>query len=249
MTPAAAEAEIGTADLGRFEIHSRVEILAILRSLIERRAPATVYFSRGEDFIVSGLLAVNPGFEELVLDPSADEAANRRLLRAQRLTLVSALDQVRIQFSVQSAQLTTWQKLPALRVRIPKSVLRLQRRDSYRIAPPLARPLVCSIPAAPGEARKHELRILDISCGGLAVLVSVERVPLEAGMMLEGCALQLPELGTVSFSAEVRSVAAAGGPGAGGTRCGLRFADMPQQTVTLIQRYILKLERDRLVRA
>jgi c-di-GMP-binding flagellar brake protein YcgR len=238
----------GSADLQRYEVRSRVEILALLRALIERRAPATVHFDHGEDFIVSTLLAVNPDFEELVLDPSGDEAANRRLLRSQRMTVVSRLDRVRIQFVVQGAQLTAWNKLPALRVRIPRSVLRLQRRDSYRIAPPIANPLSCGIPDPAVEGRRHALRILDISCGGVALLVGEEPLPLEPGMVLGGCVLSLPGIGEVSFAAEVRNVSRPGDGDAQAMRCGLRFIGMAQRTVTLIQRYILKLERDRIAR-
>lgn len=242
-TPTAAD--LGAEDLDRYRLHSRVEILALLRVLIERRAPMTVRFDGGEDFIVSALLAVNPDFEELVFDAAAQDAANRRLLAAPRLVFGTSLDGVRIQFATQRAAATTFEALPALRVRLPDSVLRLQRRDHFRIAPPLARPLALEVPDASGARVK--LRVLDISCGGAAVALAPPGVALQTGEVLRGCIVELPEGARIVFDAEVRSVEPGMAPG-GTSRCGLRFMNLPGTALAAIQRYILRLDRERRAR-
>lgn len=244
MSSRPAPHEISAEDLERFQIHSRVEIVAVLHALIERRAQLTVHFSQGEEFMLSTLVAVNPDFEELVFDCSGDPGANARLLRSPRLNFVSALEQVRIQFSTQHAEATVYDGLPAFRVRIPDSLLRLQRRDYFRIAPPLTRPLTARIADPRDPSCAVDLRILDISAGGIAVADGPQGLRLESGMLLEQCVVQLPEVGAVSFRAEVRSVVPNGAPG-GAARCGLRYLDMPGAIAARIQRYILKLDRDR----
>jgi c-di-GMP-binding flagellar brake protein YcgR len=244
MSARDAHAALSPEDLERFQIHSRIEVVALLRALIERRATLTVHFNQGDEFIVSSLLAVNPEFEEMVFDCSGDADANRRLARSPRLAFVSSLDQIRIQFGAARAEETRYEGLPALRARIPASVLRLQRRDAYRVVPPLGRPLLCLLPDPRDPARAHELRILDISCGGLALADGSGRLPLEVGMLLENCSLQLPEGGRVTFGAEVRSVTPHGAPG-GTARYGLRFLELRPVTIARIQRYILRLDRDR----
>jgi c-di-GMP-binding flagellar brake protein YcgR len=244
MKPSPAAPEVSAEDLERFQIHSRIEIVTVLRALIERRAQLTVHYGQGEEFMLSTLVAVNPDYEELVFDCSGDQGANARLLRSPRLNFVSSLEQVRIQFSAQRAEATAYDGLPAFRVRIPDALLRLQRRDYFRIAPPLASALVARIADPRESSRTAELRILDISAGGIAVADVPQGLRLETGMVLEQCAVQLPDVGAVSFKAEVCNVVPNGAPG-GAVRCGLRYLDMPGAIAARIQRYILKLDRDR----
>lgn len=231
-------------DAERFEVRERVEVLALLRAVIVRRAPLSVHFGDGGEFMVTSLLAANPEFEELVFDCSGDEEANQRLVRSSRIRFVSQLDRVRIEFGATSAERILCGDLPALRARIPAALLRLQRREDYRIALPLARPLLARLPHPYERERSVELRVLDLSRGGIAVAAAPPRVPLDTGMVLEGCSLPLPEASRVGFDAEVSHVmptAAADGT----TRCGLRFIDLRGATLAQIQRFVLRLERER----
>lgn len=228
----------------RFLVRERVEVLAVLRALIGRRAPLTVYFGDRGEFMLSSLLAANPEFEELVFDCSGDEEANEQLVRASRIHFVSQLDRVRIEFSAASAERIVCEDLPALRARIPAMLLRLQRREDYRVALPLARRLLARLPHPLERGRSVELRVFDLSRGGIAVADAPPRLPLEAGLVLEGCNLPLPEAGRVGFDAEVSHVmptAAADGT----ARCGLRFLALRGATLAQIQRFVLRLERER----
>jgi len=47
----------------------------------------------------------------------------------------------------------------------------------------------------------------------------------------------------------VRNLQATQGPGGTELRCGLCFNDLPQAGVSLVQRYISRLERERIARA
>src|SRR5580704_12097345 len=86
-------------ELERYQIYSRTEIISLMREIIDRHALMTIYFSGGSNFIVTNLLRINPDFEELVFDCGADKDANRALVRANRFTVVSFLNNVKIQFS------------------------------------------------------------------------------------------------------------------------------------------------------
>src|SRR5206468_6010297 len=85
MKRAESPSRLDASEFERYQVHSRLEIVAILRSLIEHRSLVTVSFGGRDDFIVSALLAVNPDFEELIIDHGADPATNVRLLQAPRL--------------------------------------------------------------------------------------------------------------------------------------------------------------------
>ncbi len=234
-------------DLESYRIHSRVEVLMLLRELSAQRAKVTLHFDGGSRFNVTSLLAVNPEFEELVFDCGSDAEANGQLLRASTLTFVTFLDQIRIQFSAHRAEPTIHGGLPALRVRMPDSVVRLQRREYYRVATPLVKPLFCEVPDPADERRTLPLRVLDLSAGGFALHLPGDKSPFSVGDALEGCSLDLPEAGRVIFNASVRSIALHARPA--GLRVGCAFVRLPGHAHKLVQRQILDLERARQARS
>lgn len=233
-------------DYERYQVESRFEIVALLRAVAESRGAVTLYFNQGSDFIVSGILGVNPEFEELILDLGADAAANRRLLKAERVTVISFLDNIRLQFHVQRVEETVHEQLPALRIRLPDALLRLQRRNSYRVRAPVAKPIAATFPH-PLQRDKHlAMRIADLSCGGVA-LVSAETDPaLLPGMLLRNCRIDLPEVGVIDSVLEVRSVANhAEGARSRQLRYGCQFVSLPPALASAVQRYITRIERTR----
>jgi c-di-GMP-binding flagellar brake protein YcgR len=129
---------------------------------------------------------------------------------------------------------------------MPDSVVRLQRREYYRVVTPLVRPLVCDTPDPADARRTLPLRVLDLSAGGMALLVPQEKAPFAIGDTLEGCSLELPEAGRVIFNASVRSLALHARPS--GTRIGCSFLRLPGHAHKMIQRLILGLERERQAR-
>lgn len=229
----------------RCRLGSRVEVLSYLRQAVERRSPVAAHFGAGGEFIATALLAVNPDFEELVFDCSGDPEANERLLRCERITFVTIVDQVRIQFDTQRAETTMFEALPAYRTRLPDTLLRLQFREFFRVAPPFSRPVACRLadPRRPPEVL--QLRVLDLSVGGLALVVPADLRP-EAGAKLGPLRLDLPDVGTVEVSVEVRSVAPHPPSGDAWPRCGVRFIDLPGKAVSLLLRYVMKLQRERI---
>lgn len=231
-------------DLERYEVASRLEIVALLRALAESRMPVTVYFDRGADFIVSNVLQVNPDFEELILDRGADEAANRRLLKAARLTVVSFLDHIRLQFQAERAEETSYERRPALRLRLPGSLLRVQRRNNFRIRTPLARPIAASFRDPADRARRASLRILDLSCGGVSLVAGEGEIALEPGTVLTDCRIDLPEVGVLNTVLEVRHADRyEEGVRANLRRYGCQFVGLPPALASAVQRYITRTER------
>jgi c-di-GMP-binding flagellar brake protein YcgR len=235
-----------SAEDERYQVYSRFEIVSLLREVMESHAFVTIYFNQGSEFIVTNVLHVNPEFEELILDFGADQKANERLLAATRITVVTFLDHIKLQFGATRAEATTFEDTPALRIRLPESVLRLQRRNFYRIRGPVAKPLTASVanPRQPDE--RVELRILDISCGGIAVLAGDGFPLLDQGAKLEDCRIELPEFGIVRAVLEIRNSAPMDdGIKENKVRYGCQFVDLSGPTITLIQRYINKIERSR----
>ena len=240
--PAASDA----LDHERYQVHSRFEIASLLRAVADSHIAVTVYFNRGAEFIVTNVLDVNPEFEELILDLGADDTANRRLLQSDRMTVVTFLDHIRLQFQAQRAEETIHQQLPALRIRLPDMLLRLQRRNFFRLRTPVARPLAAIIPDPRAPDRHISLRVIDLSCGGVALLAGEGDAEFAAGTILQGCRIDLPEIGVLSAALEVRSAAKhSEGARMNMRRYGCQFVGLAPALASAVQRYITRTERER----
>jgi flagellar brake protein len=246
---AAALSQLSSMDIERYLVYSRPEIVSILRDVLARRALITVVFGNGSS-ITSTLLRVNPDFEELVFEFGVDEEVNRLLLNAQSLTITTFIEQVKVQFSSPRAEATTHEGTRAVRVRIPDAVLRLQRREYFRLVPPVTRPLKCAPGLLDQTGKVVEFKITDISCGGIGLVATSIQPKLEIGQELANCRIDLHDVGVVTTDLVVCSVIEVRGhPQQNGLRCGCKFVRMPGTSVNMVQRYINKIERERRARA
>lgn len=232
-------------DTEGFQIRSRLEVIAILRALIERAALVTLYFGTGEDFIVTAVLAVVPNQDMLILDCGADAAANHRALAATELRAATQLDHIRIEFAVGRGAGVIFEDRPALRFRIPASLTRLQRRESYRLKVPMSRAVYFRLPFVEHGAGQAPLRVYDLSVGGVALIDLPRGGQLVPGAVLKNCRIDLPDIGTVPSDVEIIHITEMRLPNAQvSRRCGCRFLNLTPGTITMIQRYINRVERD-----
>lgn len=231
----------------RFTLRSRAEIVSVLRSLAKQNAMITVYFDQGRELILTTILEVNPEFQELVLDLGADAHANNLLLQSTRLMVVGHEDRIKVQFTTSLAQATMRDGHPAFRVRIPGALLRLQRRDFYRVQLPMGKPVKAYLqPNADQPEDLIEARLVDLSCGGAAMVLAGPGIATEVGSVYPACSINLPGVGTVSAPVEIgylRDVALKNGLHE--RRVGCRFIKLPGAMQSMIQRYINRAERER----
>lgn len=231
----------------RFVVHSPTEIAFLLKQAAQNAQLVTAYFDGSADFMLTTILAVLPESAEVVLDIGPDAAANRRMLTARRMLLITSHDQVRIKFAAARAQEVRYQGKPAFRIPMPDWLVRAQRREFYRIATPITKPLICTMPLPDrGPGAQAETIVLDISCGGVALMDNREAPGFKIGDIYEDCRIGLTEVGTLAVTLEVRN--AFNTPlknGMSFRRCGCRFRDLTVAMEGLVQRYIMHLERQR----
>src|SRR5699024_10981172 len=89
----------------------------------------------------------------------------------------------------------------ALQFPFPHALRRIQRRDHFRVDIPVSAPLWCQVPAS--EKTTETLRVKDISAGGLALFDPETLVDAGVGSRLEACTLELPDIGTITFTLTV----------------------------------------------
>lgn len=236
--------DIETIDDGKYRIASKVEIVAILRDLLKAGELVTAYFNSGRDFVVTAVLEVDAERGFAVLDSGADPKQNERLLASGQISATTSQHGVRIQFKTGPVQAISFDGRPAFRVPVPDSLVKLQRREYYRMSTPLMRPVKCELPTADGT--RAQVVIADISVGGVCLMGEPEGLALEPGHILPGCRVLLPDMGTVTTDLVVRnSYAVTLKNGTIARRTGCEFVRLGAQQEAMVQRYIMKLDRER----
>lgn len=239
-------------DYSKFLLHSKSEIVFVLRSLIQKRAMVTVYFDQGKSFMLTSLIAFSADNSEFILDIGSDREMNRKALAADKLIFTTSVDKVKIQFSLNKLSDTNHDGHPAFRAALPETLLRLQRRDYFRLSTPIASPIKCIIPMQrdDGSALIAEVQLLDISGGGVGLMVHTDQSGLyETEMTFKDCKISLPDEGLLVTTLRVRNAFdVTNKNGSRYVRVGCEFVDLQGPRLTMIQRYITHVERERKAR-
>jgi c-di-GMP-binding flagellar brake protein YcgR len=239
-------------DYGQYLLHSKAEIAAVLRSLIQRRSLISAYFDQGRSFLLTSLLKLDLEAGELVLDCGREEKVNRLALLAEQLLLTTTVDKVKVQFTLSKLSETQSGGLPAFSAALPDKILRLQRREYYRLSTPMTKPVkfVATIRRRDGSALLAEASLLDISGGGIGLMAAPSLAALlQRSDILTDCKMTLPDEGLLVASLCIRNkldVATRGGSRY--VRVGCQFVALPGVRMTMLQRYITRVERERKAR-
>jgi c-di-GMP-binding flagellar brake protein YcgR len=244
--PGVAEVEPDRADV-RYTIWAAAEIAYVLKQTLQTRQLVTAYLDGTQNFALTSVLAVNPDANEVILDRGPDQEANRHLMSAKKIILVTSHEQVKVKFAATSIKEVKFEGGPAFRIPMPRWLVRVQRREHYRIATPITKPLICTIPLPQrGPGVQAETIVLDISGGGVALMDNHGALGFQVGERYDDCRIGLPEAGTLSVSLEVRnSFNTELKNGLSFRRFGLKFVDLKPSAENMVQRYIMHLERQR----
>jgi len=232
-------------DLSRFLIRSPAQIAQILGAIAEHREIVTAYFDRGRQFVLTAIVEVDIPGQRLVIDPGADAAANMRLLESDRVVLVTAHERVKVQFSVREVRAIDHDGRPALSIALPSEVLKLQRREYFRLRASVSEPVRLRLPVG-DAADMLEVQALDVSIGGLSAFVALPADRTRIGTRFPGAGVQIGTGSTFDVELELsnlNSVRLRNGTDA--TRAGFRFVAIAESVQQQIQRYLLRIERER----
>ncbi|MDP2795707.1 MAG: flagellar brake protein [Sulfurisoma sp.] len=236
-------------DYSQYLLNAKSEIIFVLRALLPVAARITIYFNEGRDFLLTTLVAI--GENTIILDYGSDPAMNRKALETDKLFCATQLEKVKIQFILRGVTEVSHEGRPAFRAAFPETVLRLQRREFFRLTVPIARPLRCILPyeKADGSRAQTEVKVVDISGGGMAIMVPPEDIGFQADAEFPNCRLELPEVGIVVATIKVCNVFEITlRNGSNVKRAGSQFKNLSGPMLTLVQRYIIKVERERKAR-
>jgi c-di-GMP-binding flagellar brake protein YcgR len=236
-----------TEEESQFLVRAPQDVTYILRSALAKSAMVTAYFEGEGGFAITSLLEVSPESDELIFDVPAQPHLTGRLLASPQITFVTSQSGVKIKFQVEGAAPKLHDGRPALAARMPTAVLRLQRRESFRVACPISTPVKCTIPFnADGKAQRAELVALDISQGGIGLINMHHSLNLEQRVDYKDCVVSLPGVGSFTTTLEVRSAQQVTLKNGQTTmRAGCRYRNPENGALAMVHRYTQRLERER----
>lgn len=199
--------------------------------------------ARREPFALSALLEIAE--DHLIFDASPDAQTQKQLLAAPYLLCVSSLARVPVQFEATQPQAILHDGYNAIRTQRPDHLYYMQRRDFFRLSVPTRQPVHCRI--KDGEIGFIEAMIADISIGGVSLVGPLPSLILSPGMRMEGCQIELPEEGVLQVDLLVCTLRDIGlRTGRRNLRIGCRFLQLSGHNQTLLQRYVNRVERNRI---
>ena len=230
-----------------YQVESRREIIALLRAVSEKNQLLRLLINGEADVAVTSVLDVDVDNDQVIIDCSINREQNQRILSARRLAFETTLDKIRILFWSDDVYNTEYVERPALAFQIPSSLIRLQRRDLYRMETPLTNPVRCVIPLPDdlGGAICN-FPLADISGGGIAIMDEKMVLDNTIGRNYKNCRIDLKDIGTVITSLQIRSsheMTLLNGKT--NRRLGCQFFDISRPMLNMVQKYITKLERER----
>jgi len=222
-----------------------VEVGFVLRTLAQRADFVTAYFNSGKDMLLTRILDVDLKARRFIFDLSGHEASNVGIQKAEKVVFIAMPDGVRVQFSTNRIQSTMHEGQPALSAPFPPDLIKLQRREFFRLPTPLSSPYFCRLILNNDDALRLELR--DISLGGAGMWFPATHIDLiDLGMKFPQVVFDLGPGGVIRFDIEVRNYRSVENR-QGQTQyiVGVQFCNLSRSQEANLQKLISHLERER----
>ncbi len=222
----------------KFLITSPKQIQLTLRAIAQKESLAILYFENEQRFFQTLFLAVTDDGIWMDVGPSKED--NNALLHSDDITLISLHQGAKIQFVCRRPLLANYEGQPAFYFSSPPHILRLQRRDFFRLPTSSITPLKCIVPVTQGKTVKpHEITIADISVGGISLVCKEDNISVEAGAIYSDCRIELPDIGTLLVTLQVKNLFNVTSPsGAVSKYAGCEFVQLRGEMSILLQRYV-----------
>lgn len=236
-------------DIG-FHISSRMEMVYILQDIAKQRTQAVLYYGKGRSFILTMLLGADD--DGIWLDVGPSFLKNKQLLASGEITFVGVHQHVKVQFVAHHIEFGMFENKEAFHMALPDYLLRIQRREFFRIHIPLTAEVKFIIPIHPENPADpvimRNVPVMDISGGGIGMICEKDEEALLPNKVFGGCQILLPDSSMLSTSVDVRYSIDHSTPGNTlSKRVGCRFLHLDSQANIMLQRLITQLQSESMV--
>lgn len=204
------EYDIYNPEEEQYIVHHHKEIIQILNDLSKHHEMIKISFNHGNDECITNVISVDTQRHLVYFDIGIDEAFNRRLLASQ--TIIFSKDHgVRIKWASDHIAAVNLKDGRAMEIALPKQLIRLQRREFFRLATPIVNPVPCAIPISDATnldvERTLDFTLVDVSLGGIGVIVNGQIDPLLViGASFDKCKISFPNVGVTSLTLQVKNI-------------------------------------------
>lgn len=233
----------GGRELGEFRIAAPAEIVGLLEELAGRRVPLALSTPDGARTTTT-VQALDPARGLLCLAAVANDHQLPALLESEEVMAIAYLDSIKLQFDLQDLVLVHGTGGCALNVRFPRELYRFQRRASFRV-----RPLINTRPTATllhpvQQDVPLELRVIDVSIGGVALFLPDGAPAIEPGVRLDDVLIELDGDTRFAVALLVHHVTLLNHE-ARGVRLGCEMKRLAGEDARALQRYIDQTQKRR----
>jgi len=224
---------------GAYMVRAKPEIAGLLNELVKGEVPVTLSARSGVT-LVTAVWTEDQAGGVIVFSADPTKPEVQALLLCDEIEAIAYLDNVKLQFEVDDLVLVHGRHASAFNARYPTQIYRFQKRDSYRVQPlSHTRPTLRWTPQD-DSARSVQLRVLDISHGGLAILWDTPAACPALGAVLGPVQLSV-DAGTLVHCAI--KVVHVGQRSDQGVRLGCEVFDVAPEESRALQRYIDQTQR------
>lgn len=229
-----------------FRVSSRKGVLSILQGIVDQGACAALFYGGVQNFIMTTLIGISEHGIWLDVGPFSPE--NRQVLLSDKITFVSVHQSVKVQFTARNIESGLFENNEAFYMELPDHLLRIQRREFFRMTIPPSHSVKCIIPIQPESQNEpvtvRELLLTDISGGGIGLLCDAHEDSLLPDKVFPDCRISIPDVGVMAVAVEVRNGINVIVGKNRHKRVGCRFVRLDNQMNMLLQRYINQLQSE-----
>ncbi len=233
---------ISEEDLKQYAIRTPKAVEALFNSACIERQPVALRGAGNDRRAVGELTEVRAG-SALVLTGADDDIDFMPLASQEQVDCIVLVERVTVRFIAKVRSLRILEGRLILETEWPHLVLRRQRRENFRMPMSGGRaPIVFLGDSA--EQALRPFRVVDLSGGGLSLVVEDGGHEFTIGDVLVGVRLELGPLESVSLSLLVRSRETWTLPtGDNAWRYGCAFENLSGSAEQLIRRFVIHAER------
>lgn len=241
--------ETSAADpLAAYTLTSAETILDKLQTLQRTGSLLSICWDASGASITSTIVKLLPNKGLMALD--APRNAPGQLCQAEELSYSAVVNGADVRFTSSRLREATLNGQDVLAAPIPKALVWVQRRETYRVSLPRSAPVLCRVPLPNDDIGEFE--VLNISLLGLALLDKSGRLDYwgRVGQVFGNCNLLIDRMRDSPVSLEIRNKrnTARGQNRTAATRVGFAFRAMSRDFSRHLQRYVAALERERIRR-
>jgi flagellar brake protein len=229
-----------------------VAIAQVLNELAKNKTPLNLSFNHGQEQGLTTVIGVSKDKQFVYLDKSLDPGFNKRLLASQSYTF-SKTDGIKVRWTANQLTEVMLTDGEALKMPLPKKLYRFQRRDFYRSLTPVTNPISFFIPyinPTNNQAESLEMVLVDASLGGVGSVVNDHLSPiLQLGEDFEQCEISIPNFGNINTVLSIKHITETVMlNGSKKFRVGFKYLNLSHEHERILQKYLLQLEREALVK-